>query len=147
MILNQKKKLRNKISNLVKEYSDLEFKKRKFIPGKSTIPPTGKVIGDPELQNMVEASLDGWLTAGRFNKNFEEKLAKFIGNNQSFAGFGKEFFDNFNNFKLRITFLKDNKNTNSCRYKVKVYKTVWQKKLCIQRATKRKKRRTFNTQK
>ena len=28
---------------------------------------------------MVEASLDGWLTAGRFNKNFEEKLAKFIG--------------------------------------------------------------------
>ncbi len=28
---------------------------------------------------MVEASLDGWLTAGRFNKNFQEKLAKFIG--------------------------------------------------------------------
>jgi len=76
---NQKKNLKNKISNLVKKYSVLEFKKRKFIPGKTTIPPTGKVIGDLELQNMVEASLDGWLTAGRFNKSFEEKLAKFIG--------------------------------------------------------------------
>ena len=79
MSSNQKKKLRNKISSLVKKYSDLEFKRRKFIPGKSTIPPTGKVIGDLELQNMVEASLDGWLTAGRFNKDFEKKLAKFIG--------------------------------------------------------------------
>ena len=79
MSSNQKKKLRNKISSLVKKYSDLEFKRRKFIPGKSTIPPTGKVIGDLELQNMVEASLDGWLTAGRFNKDFEKQLAKFIG--------------------------------------------------------------------
>ena len=79
MSSDQKKKIRNKISDLVKKYSDLEFKKRKFIPGKTTIPPTGKTIGDLELQNMVEASLDGWLTAGRFNKNFQEKLAKFIG--------------------------------------------------------------------
>ena len=79
MSFTQKKKLRNKISSLVKKYSDLEFKKSKFISGKTTIPPTGKVIGDLELQNMVEASLDGWLTAGRFNNEFEKKLAKFIG--------------------------------------------------------------------
>jgi len=74
-----KKNLRKKISNLVKKYSDLKFKKKEFIPGKTKIPPTGKVIGDSELQNMVEASLDGWLTSGRFNKAFEKKLAKFIG--------------------------------------------------------------------
>ena len=79
MSLTQKKKLRSKISSLVKKYSDLEFKKGKFISGITTIPPTGKVIGDLELQNMVEASLDGWLTAGRFNNEFEKKLAKFIG--------------------------------------------------------------------
>jgi len=79
MISSKKKNLKNKISDLVKKYSDLEFQKKKFIPGKTTIPPTGKVIGDLELQNMVEASLDGWLTAGRFNKSFEAKLAKFIG--------------------------------------------------------------------
>jgi len=76
---DKKKKLRSKISSLVKEYSDLEFEKKSFIPGKTTIPPTGKIIGDLELQNMVEASLDGWLTSGRFNKSFEKKLAKFIG--------------------------------------------------------------------
>lgn len=79
MNLDKKKKLRKKISNLVKKYSNLEFKKKKFIPGETTIPPTGKVIGDLELQNMVEASLDGWLTAGRFNKAFEKRLSKFIG--------------------------------------------------------------------
>ena len=79
MSSNKKKKIRKKISKLVKSYSDLEFIKTKFIPGKTTIPPTGKVIGNFELQNMVEASLDGWLTAGRFNKEFEKKLSKFIG--------------------------------------------------------------------
>ena len=77
-----KKNLRKKISQLVKKYSDLEFKKKEFIPGKTKIPPTGKVIGDSELQNMVEASLDGWLTSGRFNKQFEKKLAQFIGTKQ-----------------------------------------------------------------
>jgi CDP-4-dehydro-6-deoxyglucose reductase, E1 len=79
MDFNQNKNLRKKISHLVKKYSDLQFKKRKFVPGKTVIPPTGKVIGDLEIQNMVEASLDGWLTAGRFNKKFEKKLAEFIG--------------------------------------------------------------------
>ena len=65
---SDQKKIKKNIAKLVKKYSDLEFKKRKFIPGKTKIPPTGKVIGNIELQNMVQASLDGWLTAGRFNK-------------------------------------------------------------------------------
>ena len=43
------------------------------------VPPSGKVIGAEELKNMVEASLDGWLTTGRFNAEFEKKLAAFIG--------------------------------------------------------------------
>ena len=42
-------------------------------------PASGKVIGERELQFMVEASLDGWLTTGRFNEKFEKKLAEFIG--------------------------------------------------------------------
>jgi CDP-6-deoxy-D-xylo-4-hexulose-3-dehydrase len=37
------------------------------------------VIGALELKNMVEASLDGWLTTGRFNEQFEKKLANFLG--------------------------------------------------------------------
>ena len=50
-----------------------------FVPGTTVIPPSGKVLGVEELKNMVEASLDGWLTTGRFNAEFEKKLAKFIG--------------------------------------------------------------------
>jgi len=50
-----------------------------FVLGQSAIPPSGKVIGATELVNMVEASLDGWLTTGRFNAEFEKKLAAFIG--------------------------------------------------------------------
>lgn len=49
-----------------------------FTPGTTPVPPSGKVIGAQELKNMVEASLDGWLTTGRFNAEFEKKLAAFI---------------------------------------------------------------------
>ena len=50
-----------------------------FIPSSTVIPPSGKVVGVEELQLMVEASLDGWLTTGRFNAEFEKQLADFIG--------------------------------------------------------------------
>lgn len=52
---------------------------KNFISGSTPVPPSGKVIGAEELKNMVEASLDGWLTTGRFNTEFEQKLAAFIG--------------------------------------------------------------------
>ena len=50
-----------------------------FVPGESAVPVSGKVIGAAELQNMVEAALDGWLTTGRFNDAFEKRLAAFLG--------------------------------------------------------------------
>jgi CDP-6-deoxy-D-xylo-4-hexulose-3-dehydrase len=71
--------LRKKISELVQQYSDIAFAPTKFIPNQTLIPPSGKVLGASELQNMVNASLDGWLTTGRYNKEFESKLAKFLG--------------------------------------------------------------------
>lgn len=74
-----KERIRKQILGLVKDYSDLEFSQKNFIPGQTSIPPSGKLIGVEELQNMVQASLDGWLTAGRFNELFEKKLAEFIG--------------------------------------------------------------------
>ena len=76
-----KEKLRSQISELVAEYAKLEFAERIFVGGETVIPPSGKKIGAKELQNMVNASLDGWLTSGRFNTEFEEKLAAFIGVN------------------------------------------------------------------
>ena len=71
--------LRNDILNLVESYSNTNFKEKDFIPGVSDVPVSGKVIGSSEVQNMVEASLDGWLTTGRFNSKFEEKLSNFLG--------------------------------------------------------------------
>ncbi len=71
--------LRQEISKLVEQYANLALATKPFEPGQSVIPPSGKVIGARELQLMVEASLDGWLTTGRFNAEFERKLAEFIG--------------------------------------------------------------------
>ena len=71
--------LRSEISDLVEEFSKTQIQSKIIEPGKSVIPPSGKVIGSLELQNMVNASLDGWLTAGRFNSEFEKKLSDFIG--------------------------------------------------------------------
>ena len=71
--------LRLEISGLVQEYADLKYVEKAFKPGRSIVPPSGKVIGATELQYMVDASLDGWLTTGRFNRNFEKALSEFIG--------------------------------------------------------------------
>jgi len=73
--------LRLEIAELVQQFANLKYKDKVFKPGRSAIPPSGKVIGSSELQYMVNASLDGWLTTGRFNRKFEKKLADFIGVN------------------------------------------------------------------
>ena len=72
-------KIKSAILSLVNDYSDINFKQKEFVPGSSEVPVSGKVIGALELKNMVEASLDGWLTTGRFNEQFEKKLANFLG--------------------------------------------------------------------
>lgn len=74
-----KEQLRQQINALVAEYGALAEVPTPFIPGATVVPPAGKVIGTKEMQLMVEASLDGWLTTGHFNDDFEARLAKFIG--------------------------------------------------------------------
>lgn len=71
--------LRRQIGELVRQYAALAHAPRPFVPGESAVPVSGKVIGARELELMVEASLDGWLTTGRFNAAFEERLARFLG--------------------------------------------------------------------
>ncbi|MER1939711.1 lipopolysaccharide biosynthesis protein RfbH [Castellaniella sp. FW104-16D08] len=73
--------LRQEISNLVEKYATVSLAPKPFSPGSSAIPPSGKLIDGKELQLMVEAVLDGWLTTGRFNTQFEQSLAKFLGVN------------------------------------------------------------------
>jgi CDP-6-deoxy-D-xylo-4-hexulose-3-dehydrase len=71
--------LRQEILALVALYAEIAHAPKSFVPGKSAIPASGKVVGTKELQLMVEASLDGWLTTGRFNTAFERRLAQFLG--------------------------------------------------------------------
>ena len=71
--------LRAEIAALVQQFSDIVHAPRPFVPGESAVPVSGKVIGAGELKMMVDASLDGWLTTGRFNAMFEERLARFLG--------------------------------------------------------------------
>ena len=71
--------LRDQISALVEQYAALALAPEPFLPGATAIPPSGKLLDAAELKNMVEASLDGWLTTGRFNTEFEKKLGAFIG--------------------------------------------------------------------
>lgn len=71
--------LREQIGQLVDEYAQIALAPQPFAPGMTAVPPSGKLIGSQELKNMVDAALDGWLTTGRFNDQFEVELAKFLG--------------------------------------------------------------------
>jgi len=71
--------IREQIGSLVDTYAAQALAPHKFEPGVTLIPPSGKLLDATELKYMVEASLDGWLTSGRFNTEFEKKLAAFIG--------------------------------------------------------------------
>ena len=77
--MDKLQEIRDKIAVLVEEFSAIQYESKTFIPGSTIVPPSGKVIDAAELKNMVEASLDGWLTTGRFNAAFEKRLAEFLG--------------------------------------------------------------------
>ncbi|MFZ5845317.1 MAG: lipopolysaccharide biosynthesis protein RfbH [Patescibacteria group bacterium] len=71
--------LPRKIEALIKDYF-LKFQAgKKFIPGKSLIPVSGKVFDEKELVNGVESVLDGWWTEGRFAQEFEKKFSAYLG--------------------------------------------------------------------
>lgn len=50
-----------------------------FRPGETPVPVSGKVLEPNDFVALVDAALDGWLTAGRFHEIFERKLARYVG--------------------------------------------------------------------
>jgi len=74
-----KDQLRQEIIKLVGQYGALASQPAEFVPGQSVVPSAGKVVGAREMELMVEASLDAWLTTGRFNDAFEARLAQYLG--------------------------------------------------------------------
>jgi len=71
--------LRQTILDQVRHYADRRLQPAAFVPGQTPIPPAGKVLAADEFVHLVDASLDGWLTTGRFNAEFETRLAQRIG--------------------------------------------------------------------
>jgi len=77
--MNEEEKIRQEIFLLVKKFYGLKFKNRDFIPGKTPVRYAGRFFDENEMVNLIDASLDFWLTAGRYAEEFESKFADFLG--------------------------------------------------------------------
>ena len=71
--------LRRQILELTAEFHAEAFPTNEFVPGTSVVPVSGKVIRADDICSVVDSALDGWFTTGRFAKDFERKLARFVG--------------------------------------------------------------------
>lgn len=77
--MDELNKLENEILKLVESHFKIRHESKKFIPGETYIPSSGKVFGFEEVQRLVSSSLDFWLTAGPLAERFESKFSKFLG--------------------------------------------------------------------
>lgn len=71
--------IRNQIIALTRQFYEEKFGKQEFVPGKHKVNYAGRVFDEEELVNLVDSSLDFWLTEGRFSEEFAEKIADFLG--------------------------------------------------------------------
>ncbi len=62
-----------------RQYFENNHRPKPFVPGETYIPPTGKVLDAEDCAHLIDASLDMWLTTGRYGELFETKLAKIFG--------------------------------------------------------------------
>ncbi len=80
--MDKVKILHDEIIGKVREYyrlAHLPGQQKQFVPDESYINYAGRVFDEKELVNAVDASLEFWLTYGRYSREFEEKLATFLG--------------------------------------------------------------------
>jgi CDP-6-deoxy-D-xylo-4-hexulose-3-dehydrase len=78
-MMKNEDKIKKDIFDKVKELYKFKKSKEAFSPGKTYINYAGRVYDEKEITSLVDASLDFWLTAGRYAKQFEEDFAKFLG--------------------------------------------------------------------
>jgi len=78
--------LKKEILDKVKEYYSIAEgeKDKNFQPGKSRVNYAGRVYDEREMVNLVDSSLEFWLTYGRYSAEFEKKLAEYLGVRWSF---------------------------------------------------------------
>jgi CDP-6-deoxy-D-xylo-4-hexulose-3-dehydrase len=73
------KELRQRLHGLVDEYYAAAFGPREFQPGVSAVPVAGRVFDADDLGHLLDATLDFWLTTGRFAAEFETRFARLFG--------------------------------------------------------------------
>jgi len=78
-MISQAGDLRKRILELVAEYSQMIHTPRAFAAGESAVPVAGRVFDGEDVRSLIDASLDFWLTAGRFADQFEHLLAEWFG--------------------------------------------------------------------
>jgi CDP-6-deoxy-D-xylo-4-hexulose-3-dehydrase len=71
--------VRDEIMALVGEYCDLVHAPKPFVPGQSSAPVSGRVFDASDVRSLVDSALEFWLTTGRFNEQFQQRLARRIG--------------------------------------------------------------------
>jgi CDP-6-deoxy-D-xylo-4-hexulose-3-dehydrase len=76
---NEADELRAEILENVGKYYAAAFPEREFIPGETPVPISGKVFDAVEIQFLVDAGLDFWLTTGRYAAQFESEFARVFG--------------------------------------------------------------------
>ena len=78
--MSRKEELKAQILELTREYyNEVHAPKKEFIPGKTHVNYGGRYFDDKEVVNLVDSSLDFWLTAGPWAHKFETRLAKWLG--------------------------------------------------------------------
>ncbi|MBN1824283.1 MAG: lipopolysaccharide biosynthesis protein RfbH [Endomicrobiales bacterium] len=77
--MKTEKQLRKEISSKVRDIAKLREKGRRFTPGKDPVNYAGRIYDAEEMINLVDSSVDFWLTAGKYAKEFETKMAAFLG--------------------------------------------------------------------
>ena len=77
--MKKEEKIKKEIFQKVKEFYKYRKQKEKFVAGKTRVNYAGRVYDEKEMINLIDASLDFWLTAGKYAKKFEEEFAKFLG--------------------------------------------------------------------
>ena len=75
---NSENSAREEILASIRSYQQ-RFYSSHVVPGGETLQPAGKLLAGNEFEYMVDAVLDGWLTAGRYNEQFETRFAEFTG--------------------------------------------------------------------
>lgn len=75
----QEQQLRDQVLSAVEDYYKFKFKEREFTPGQTYVPVSGKVFDEQDLNNLVDSSLDFWLTTGRYAAEFEQRFAEWMG--------------------------------------------------------------------